>query len=152
MSDRHATQHRNNPAIDEAKAQAKALRIALQAQGHTVNHAAALELVARQHGARDWNTLHSRLGQRNDPPAPNCGERVKGAYLGQIFTGTVVAVSGPLSHRQIEIRLDEPVDTVRFESFSNKRHQIRGTIDETGRSPRKTSDGVPHLVVERLAT
>src|SRR5690606_31658729 len=47
--------------IDNAKAQAKALRAALQAQGTAISHAQALELIARQHGARDWNTLHARL-------------------------------------------------------------------------------------------
>ena len=135
--------------IDDAKAQAKALRAGLQAQGTAISHAQALELVAKQHGAKDWNTLHARLALRNAPPDLALGDRVRGRYLGQPFAGKVVGLSGPASHRQIEIRFDAPVDVVTFESFSNLRHQIRATIDESGRSHRHTSDGVPQLIVQR---
>ncbi len=135
--------------VDDAKAQAKALRTALLAQGNAISHAQALELVARQHGARDWNTLHARLALRNAPPELALGDRVRGRYLGQPFTGRVIGLAGPSSHRQIEIRFDQPVDVVRFESFSNLRQQIRATIDENGRAHRQTSDGEPQLIVER---
>ncbi|TKD15682.1 hypothetical protein FBT96_15945 [Rhodobacter capsulatus] len=135
--------------IDEAKAQAKALRAALQAQGSAISHAQSLELVARQHGAKDWNTLHARLALRNAPPELALGDRVQGLYLGQRFAGKVIGLSGPVSHRQIEVRFDAPVDVVKFKSFSNVRHQVRAVIDATGRSHRQTSDGVPHLIVRR---
>lgn len=135
--------------IDEAKALAKALRAALQAQGSVISHAQALELVARQHGAKDWNTLHARLALRNAPPELALGDRVRGRYLGQPFAGRIIGLSGPATHRQIEIRFDQPVDVVRFESFSNLRNQIRSVIDESGRSHRQTSDGVPQLIVGR---
>ena len=138
-----------HPSVETIKAQAKALRQALQAQGMAVSHAQSLELVARQHGARDWNTLHARLSQRNAPPELALGDRVTGQYLGQTYRGKIVSLSGPATHRQIEIALDQPVDTVRFDSFSNWRHRIRGTVGEDGRSARKTSDGTPHLTVEK---
>ncbi|WP_319824993.1 glyoxalase superfamily protein [Thalassovita sp.] len=137
------------PSLDTVKAQAKALRQALQAGGTVVSHAQALELIARQHGARDWNTLHARLTQQNAPPELAFGDRVAGLYLGQPFTGEIVALSGPTGHRQVEIKLDQPIDTVRFESFSNWRHRIRGTLDVDGSSHRKTSDGAPHLIVRK---
>lgn len=137
------------PSLDTVKAQAKALRQALQAGDTVVSHAQALELIARQHGARDWNTLHARLTQQNAPPELALGDRVTGYYLGQAYTGEIVALSGPARHRHVEIKLDQPVDTVRFESFSNWRHRIRGTLDVDGRSHRKTSDGAPHLIVEK---
>lgn len=133
--------------IDEAKAQAKALRAALQAQGNAISHAQALELVARQHGAKDWNTLHARMELHNAPPELGIGDRVRGRYLGQAFVGRIIGLSGPSTHRQIEIRFDHPVDVVRFESFSNLRNQVRSVIDESGRSHRQTSDGVPQLIV-----
>ena len=135
--------------IDEAKAQAKALRAALQAQGNAVSHAQALELIARQRGAKDWNTLHARMAMRNAPPELALGDRVGGHYLGQAFADRVVGLSGPSTHRQIEIRFDHPVDVVPFESLSNVRNQIRSVIDEKGRSHRHTSDGVPQLIVGR---
>ena len=133
--------------IEEAKAQAKALRAALQAQGTAISHAQALELVARQQGAKDWNTLHARLALRNAPPEPALGDRVRGRYLGQPFSGQIIGLSGPAGHRQITIRFDAPVDVVRFDSFSNLRQQIRATINEEGKSHRHTSDGVPQLII-----
>ena len=137
------------PSPDTVKAQAKALRRALQAGGTVISHAQALELVARQHGARDWNTLHARLAQRNAPPELALGDRVAGSYLGQAYTGEIIALSGPVGHRQVDIKLDQPIDTVRFESFSNWRYRIRGTLDIEGRSHRRTSDGAPQLIVEK---
>ncbi|WP_414897040.1 glyoxalase superfamily protein [Rhodovulum sp. YEN HP10] len=136
------------PSLETIKTQAKALRQALQDRGTAISHAQSLELVARQHGARDWNTLHARLSQRNAPPELTLGSRVTGHYLGQAYSGKIVALSGPAEHRHVEIALDQPIDTVRFDSFSNWRHRIRGTIGEDGRSARKTSDGSPHLTVE----
>jgi hypothetical protein len=138
------------PSLDAIKAQTKALRQALQVGGTVVSHAEALELIARQHGARDWNTLHARLTQHNAPPEFAFGDRVAGFYLGQAYTGEIVALSGPDGLRNVEIKLDQPIDTVRFPSFSNWRHRIRGTLDVDGRSHRKTSDGRPHLIVEKV--
>lgn len=139
------------PTLDSVKAQARALRNALREAGTPVSHAQALELVARQHGARDWNTLHARLRRPDAPGALRLapGDRVTGAYLGQAFRGTLVGVFGPPHHCQVDIALDAPVDTVTFASFSNWRHRVRGTLDATGVSPRRTSDGTPHLTVQR---
>lgn len=91
----------------------------------------------------------ARLALRNTPPELALGDRVRGSYLGQPFAGKVVGLSGPASHRQVEIRFDAPVDVVKFDSFSNLRHQVRTKIDENGRSHRHTSDGVPQLIVQR---
>lgn len=99
--------------IDEAKAQAKALRAALQAQGNAISHAQALELVARQHGAKDWNTLHARMEQHNAPPELGIGDRVRGRYLGQVYLLHHRPARALSTHRQIEIRFDHPVDVVR---------------------------------------
>ena len=135
--------------VDDAKAQAKALRAALMAQGQTLSHAQALELVARQHGAKDWNTLHARLARRNARPPLALGDRVRGRFLGQPFTGRVVGLSGPDGHRKIELHFDYPVDVVRSDLFSNLRQRVRATLDATGRSHRRTSDGAPQLVLDR---
>ncbi|PJE31018.1 hypothetical protein SAMN06297129_3653 [Pseudooceanicola antarcticus] len=140
------------PTVESVKAQARALRQELQARGTPVSHAEALEIVARQHGARDWNTLHARLGRRNAPEGLAPGDRVNGRYLGQAYRGKIVGLSGPQGFRQVQIALDEPVDSVTFESFSNWRHRLRGTIDETGVSRRRTSDGTPHLTVRKEGT
>jgi catechol 2,3-dioxygenase-like lactoylglutathione lyase family enzyme len=50
--------------IEKAKQMAKSLRTSLDARGHAVSHAIALEMVAQQLGYKDWNTAAARL-----PPA-----------------------------------------------------------------------------------
>jgi hypothetical protein len=52
---------------------------------------------------------------------------------------------------EVTLEFDEPVDVVEFESFSNFRQRITMTISSAGVSFAKTSDGVPHLVVERTS-
>ena len=133
-------------SLPEAKSQAKALRDALVGQGTWISHAQALELVAHQNGARDWNTLHAKLS-RAEPPTLQLNDTVKGRYLGQAFTGRIVALSTVGSNLSISLQLDAPIDTVRFESFSNMRRRIRGVVGPDGRSLQKTSDGVPQLVI-----
>ena len=135
-------------SIVEAKAQAKALRQTLADQGTPIRQSEALERIARQHGARDWNTLRARLARPviHDlaPHTP-----VQGHYLGQPFTGRLLALDKIGKHCRIKIKLDHPVDTVKFDSFSNWRRHIQGVIDENGQSPSRTSDGVPQLIVEK---
>src|SRR5699024_10611919 len=53
-----ATRPLNEAAVKQL---AKRIRTALAADGITIGHSAALELVARQYGARDWNTLAATL-------------------------------------------------------------------------------------------
>jgi hypothetical protein len=135
--------------IAEAKAHAKSLRSALAADGTVISHAHALELVARQNGARDWNTLSARLAKAI-PPSFHLHQRVQGRYLGQPFKGEISALSSSGSHYSLIVRFDEPVDTVTFDSFSNMRRVVRGTVDITGTSLRKTSNGTPHLTLSAL--
>lgn len=45
---------------DDPKSMAKRLRTALAERGTEIGHSEALELVARQYGARDWNTFAAR--------------------------------------------------------------------------------------------
>jgi hypothetical protein len=46
----------------EPKSMARALRAALLQRQVTISHATALEIVAAQHGAADWNTLAATFG------------------------------------------------------------------------------------------
>jgi hypothetical protein len=123
--------------IEEAKAHAKSLRSALAADGTLLGHAQALELVARQNGARDWNTLSAKLA-KTDPPPFHLHQRVQGRYLGQPFKGEINALSSSGSYYSVTVRFDEPVDTVTFDSFSNMRRVVRGM------------NGTPHLTLSAL--
>lgn len=136
------------PSINEAKAQAKRLRKELAEKGEDISHSRALELVAAQHGFQDWNTFFAAMGNRQEPQY-TLGGRVAGRYLGQPFKGTIhaVAQSRP-GWVQLVLDLDEAVDVVSFDSFSNFRSRIRGQVGPEGHSREKTSDGAPHLVID----
>ncbi|MBZ9791739.1 hypothetical protein K9B32_16690 [Rhizobium sp. 3T7] len=139
------------PTIEELKSQAKRLRQAMEARGTAISHSAALELVAQQHGVRDWNTLSALATRPNEEPiaAISVGSLVRGRYLNQPFTGKILALSAYGGGRhKITIHFDEPVDVVTFESFSAFRQRINAQIDGNGVSPRKTSNGVPQLVLD----
>jgi hypothetical protein len=135
------------PSRDALKGQAKRLRTALAAEGDFVTHSEALELIAKQNGYRDWNTLSA--ASRDNEGRLIVGAAVSGRYLGQAFTGRLVTLSelGGGARRKVAIQLDQPVDVVRSAHFSSLRRRITGVIDKTGVSAETTSDGVPHLVV-----
>ncbi|MEM6659450.1 MAG: glyoxalase superfamily protein [Pseudomonadota bacterium] len=132
--------------VSELKAQAKRLRDRLRRADITLSHSEALELVAHQHGTKDWNTLRAMAGNR---PPLGVGDRVKGRYLGQPFTAVIrgLTVLGDRGHRRVTLQFDSPVDVVRFDSFSAFRQRVTGEIGWNGRSTRHTSDGEPQLVV-----
>lgn len=140
-----------NISIDDLKAQAKRLRTTMAADGMTVSHSKALELVAKSHGARDWNTVAAQASREDNRHAPptTVGAVVEGTYLGQRFRGRVLSLTGLSdgAHWQISLHFDEPVDVVTFDSFSAFRQRVSGTIDAKGVSPRRTSDGNPHIML-----
>lgn len=143
------TQTETIAPIGELKAQAKRLREKLRGTGVDLSHAQSLELVAHQHGVRDWNTLHAMAGNRMHL---RVGDRVKGTYLGQTFTAEIrgLTVLGDGAHRRITLQFDAPVDVVTFDSFSSFRQRVSGEVGWDGRSTRRTSNGEPQLVVRPI--
>ena len=140
--------HTPLPALETLKDQAKRLRARLAQEDQTISHSRALELIAAQYGFRDWNTLHAKVGNRPPLNPWMLGARVSGTYLGHPFTAEVISVQA-LQNRpgyyRLTMKFDEAIDVVTFEIFSAFRRRINCTIDETGRSPAKTSDGRPHV-------
>jgi len=132
--------------IAELKTQAKRLRERLRLTGVQISHGQALELLAHQHGVKDWNTLHAMAGNRM---LLRVGDRVDGRYLGQPFTAEIrgMTMLGDGAQRRLTLQFDTPVDVVRFDSFSSYRQRVTGEIGWDGRSTRRTSDGEPQLVV-----
>ncbi|QQM30589.1 hypothetical protein JET14_20485 [Martelella lutilitoris] len=136
------------PSLETLKDQAKRLRAHMNRTGETITHSRALELIAVQYGFRDWNTLHARIGNRPPLNPWMLGARVSGTYLGHAFDAEIISVSafaGKPGHYRLTLKFDAPVDVVTFDSFSAFRSRINCTVDETGRSPAKTSDGRPHV-------
>ena len=134
----------SRPALAAYKSEAKTLR----QSADDMTHAQALETVARNHGVRDWNTLHA---QANKPVRLSPGMRVTGHYIGQPFSGVVKGAQlwGSSGDRmRVTLHFDTPVDVVTFDSFSALRQRVSGVIDPEGRSVGHTSDGEPHLRLE----
>ncbi len=129
------------------KAQARRLRAGLADTGHDLTHSAALELVARQHGVRDWNTLNALAARGRSVADLTIGSTVAGRYLGHDFTGELVALHAlsKSGRYRASIQFDTPVDVVSFDSFSAFRRRVTVTVDATGATAEKTSDGRPHL-------
>ena len=137
------------PGLEELKQHAKRLRASLAEDGDFVSHGEALEYVARQHGYRNWNTLHAAVGNRRPPPPITVGARVRGRYLGQPFDGEVVGVERLSGDRlRVTVEFDTPVDVVTFDSFSNYRSRVSTVVGKTGVSAERTSNGEPHMAME----
>lgn len=138
---------RELPALADAKRQAKRLRADLATQGVQISHSESLEALAHRHGFRDWNTFYAAIRDRA-PVGWHPGGRVTGFYLSQPFAATVLSADQmrPGWYRLV-LDLDEAVDVVRFESFSNLRKQIRIEVGPDGRSKERTSDGRPQLAL-----
>ena len=138
------------PSLEDLKQQAKRLRTGLGEDGDFISHSESLELIAKQYGMRDWNTLHAAVGNRQQPIV-TVGARIKGRYLGQAFDAEVLGVQSLSQGRmRITFELDDPVDVVTFDSFSAFRKRISATINSDGKSTEKTSNGVPQLVLEQI--
>ena len=138
---------------EQAKARAREIRAERARSGDPVSHSQALELVARELGYRDWNTASARLS--NEPEMPlQVGDLVSGRYLKQPFTGRVLGVKELYDGAAFEVTIhfDEAVDVVEFDSFSNLRTRVTITVSAAGVSQARTSDGAPHMIVERTGT
>jgi hypothetical protein len=136
----------NIPARDILKSQAKRLRADLAARGQTISHAQALETIAHQWGARDWNTLSALAGDTQTSWSP--GQRVTGHYLGHAFAGEIKAARQSANgFWSLTLRFDAAIDVVTSTLFSSFRRQVNTTVNTQGHSPQKTSDGQPHMVL-----
>ena len=133
------------PSLENLKKQAKRLRTQMGVDSQAITHSQALELLAHQYGYKDWNTLHAASG--NQPPAPpiSVGSRVTGRYLGQRFAGNVISVAalGQAERYRVTINFDDPVDVVQFDGWSSYRRRVTSQVGRSGKSPQKTSNGVP---------
>lgn len=163
---KHGTTTATTDAIAAYKLQARRLREAMATEGRAISHGAALEMVARQHGFRDWNTLSAtataarsgpetgastgaNAAARNAFPDFSVGTRISGRYLDQPFVGEIRSVTAlpDGEHFRLAIHFAEPVDVVTFESFSAFRQRVHATVNSRGMSPQRTSNGLPHLVL-----
>lgn len=135
------------PSRAALKAQAKRLRAMLNDAETPCTHAQALEAVAHQWGARDWNTLSARA-QDTSQHGYHPGQRVSGRYLGHRFAGVVKSARlMPGGRHGLTLRFDDAVDVVTSPHFSAWRKQVNCVVDHSGRTSRVTSNGQPHVII-----
>ncbi|WP_246849795.1 glyoxalase superfamily protein [Rubellimicrobium arenae] len=131
------------------KTEARTWRGQRQAMGASVTHGAALEVVARRHGFRDWNTACAHLPERDPTPlAPS--NRVTGTYLGHPFEGVLLAAT-PLGSGQtsVTVQFDAPINVTAGSPYAHMRRRVTATLDEDGTSPARTGNGEPHMRLQR---
>lgn len=117
------------------KTRAKRLRAALSdRRGLAVGHGQALELVTREMGFRDWNTLSAAADTAK--VALTVGDRVRGFYSTRPFSGEALAVEATAGStvRRTDIRFDEPVDASTSPLMSIPRRRVAVLLDEDGHS------------------
>ncbi len=139
----------NNLSIDIVKQQAKTLRKHLADTPQALTHSQSLEIIAKQKGFKDWNTLHAYIG--NQPIAKFAvGQRVSGVYLGQNFTGQLLKVGKIAESKRygITVKFDEAVDVITFKGMSNWRKQVNIIVNQSGETTEKTSNNQPHMILE----
>ncbi len=136
------------PSAPQAKDQAKQLRTKMAEAGTAIGHAKSLEQIAHQHGFRDWNAMNAAI-ENGSPKGWRNGDEVSGTYLSQPFTAKVTAVAEQRpGWFRLELQLDEAVDVVTSDKFSNLRARVRGVVGPKGHSQERTSDGKAHLQID----
>jgi hypothetical protein len=141
----------DTPSTATLKAEAKALRAERALAGDPIAHGAALEEIARRHGYRDWNTAVAAIPERVATPV-QVGQRVRGTYLSQPFAGLVIGVQllADGNHYEVTVKFDHPVNVSKSELMGPIwRQRVRATVDLRGISAARTSDGEPHMRIQR---
>ncbi|MET3925837.1 glyoxalase superfamily protein [Devosia sp. 2618] len=140
----------DTPSAQTLKSEAKALRLQRADAGETLSHGAALEVVARSHGYRDWNTARAALPDRIVSPW-QVGMRVSGLYLDQPFTGMLIGVQmlSDMATYKVTINFDEPVNVTPTFMFAALRQRVVSTVDLRGVSSAMRGNGNPQMVLRR---
>jgi hypothetical protein len=139
------------------KASAKRLRAALAEDGIAVSHARALELVARQNGVRDWNTLAAHAAEDRPTPAVQAapfgvGEAVAGTFNGRDAQGRVIGLEETIKPDlwRVTIAFDPPVNAATSQLFSAERRRVQMVVGADGRSRRLTGTETGVMALARV--
>lgn len=138
------------------KNNARRLRDALAAEGIAISHAKALELVARQEGVRDWNTLAARpddakaYGAGGGAPFA-VGETVSGTFNGSPAQGHVIGLEETIKPDlwRVTVAFNPPVDASTSKLFSAERRRIQMVVGADGRSRRLTGTETGVMALNR---
>lgn len=139
------------------KTHARRLRDVLAAEGIAVSHGKALDIVARQNGARDWNTLSARPtgAQQPAPAAPGApfslGDSVEGDFNGSPAHGRVIGIAETIKPDlwRVTVKFTPPVDASTSAHFRAERHRVEMVVGVDGRSRRLTGTQTGVMALRR---
>lgn len=144
------------------KTHARRLRDALAAEGIALSHGRALDIVARQHGARDWNTLSAKTNiapADDDLPAKDApvsvpfgvGDAVEGTFNGRGAKGRVVGLAETIKPDlwRVTVKFDPPVDASTSQHFRAERSRVEMVVGADGRSRRLTGTETGVMALHR---
>lgn len=136
------------------KTHAKRLRDALAADGIAVSHGKALELVARQNGVRDWNTLAASQNGAADATsgAPfNVGDHVEGTFNDSPAQGRVIGLAETIKPAlwRVTVQFDPPVNASTSRHFTAERRRVEMVVGADGRSRRLTGTETGVMALHR---
>ena len=136
------------------KTHAKRLRDALAADGIAVSHGKALELVARQNGARDWNTLAAKENGSETivQTTPfNVGDRVEGTFNDSSAQGRIIGLAETIkpSLWRVTVQFDPPVNASTSRLFAAERRRVEMVVGADGRSRRLTGTETGVMALHR---
>lgn len=137
------------PSLEVVKRHAKRLRAALEETTVTLSHAESLEMIARQWGFSDWNTLCAMIKKQNSPSRLKIGDDISGEYLGQVFHAMIVDLV-PLADEEIYIitlAFDKPLTVSNAHTNENLQNRITCTIGPGGKTVEKQACGAPVLQI-----
>jgi hypothetical protein len=136
------------------KTHARRLRDALAGDGIDITHGKALELVARQNGARDWNTLAASAapvaGDSRERAPFHVGARINATVHGAPAKGRLIGIEETIKPDlwRVTLAFDAPVDLSTSKLFKAERRRITTVIGADGRSRRLTGTETGVLAVQ----
>lgn len=137
------------PALKTIKLQAKRLRHILTEQGTPLTHSQSLEIIAKQWGYSDWNTLNAILKTLGSPENLTVGDIVTGHYMGEPVEAEILRIQ-TLGHSDafsLTLKFDKRVDVINSEGEMRSKKKVRCTVGITGKTVQKMADGTPYLVL-----
>ncbi|KQZ96110.1 hypothetical protein ASD64_18040 [Mesorhizobium sp. Root157] len=131
-------------AVQGHKAAAKRLRSALAEDGIAITHAKALELVAKQNGVRDWNTLATQpaaaAAEQNATTPFAVGDQVAGTFNGRDARGRIIGLEETIKPNlwRVTVAFNPPVNAATSQLFTAERRRVQMVVGADGRSRRLT--------------
>ena len=132
---------------NDYKHQAKRLRQALSENGIDISHGKALDLVARQSGSRDWNSLAVQADARPTASvspkgiAPyQVGQNVSGTYMASAFDARIIGVEETIKPDlwRITLQFTPQIDVALTPNMVVKRRRLTTIVSADGKSRRLT--------------